>query len=133
MKKNKLYLFVLLLFVGTSTNVLAFGNSFTCPLGTQASCLDYNDKICSSMSKCVDSNAVCFDSYTCDYAGFICKSEYNDLVSDYNDVLRKYKNISSEYNDLVDNYNEVQYNIENFKDCIFNSTTLEEAKNCYFW
>ena len=78
------------------TVVMAIGNeqviaqqSFSCPYGKTASCLDYGDKVCSSYSKCVSQDAKCFDSYTCGYEGFICKSKYDDVVDEYNDLLRE--------------------------------------------
>ena len=81
-----------------SSSLYAYGNSFTCPVGTDAACLDYGDKVCSSFSKCVSDDAVCFDSYTCGYKGFVCKSKYDDLVDEYDDLVRKYNTLLQNYN-----------------------------------
>lgn len=111
--------------------------SFSCPHGTQASCLDYNDKVCAFLSKCVSQDAVCFDSYTCDYKGFICKSKYDQIVNDYNNLLLENKRLVSSYNSLrvehqenVDDYNSLLRKHTNAKSCITYANTLEEAKNC---
>jgi len=73
---------------------------FTCGIGDRAACLGYGDTVCSSMGKCVSSDAVCFDRYQCDYEGFTCKSNVTDCVNDYN-------NLNDTYNVLVDDYNEL--------------------------
>lgn len=132
--------------------------SFSCPYGKKASCLDYDDKVCSSYAKCVDQNAkcvdqssTCFRSYTCNYQGFICKSKYDEAVDDYNDLLRKnrslisdydellrkHKSLISEYNSLldehqenVDDYNRLLRNHSELETCISDADTLDEAKSC---
>lgn len=83
--------------------------SFSCPYGKQASCLDYGDKVCSQFGKCVDGNAQCFTSSTCFPDGFVCKSDMDDLID-------KAKKLSSDYDGL--------------KDCISYATDLAAAKQC---
>lgn len=121
----------LLMAFAFAPNVPAYGDSFSCSYGKKAACLDYGDKVCSSLAKCVSNDAVCFNSYTCDYNGFICKSEYNDLLS-------KCKNISTEHDDLVDEYNNLlrKYKIvvseyEDLQSCVSYASTLDEARDCY--
>src|SRR5690606_30118732 len=75
-----------------------FSQNFSCRIGTQPSCLDYGDKVCSSGGKCVDSNAACFDSYQCGYEGFTCKSNVTECVDAHDRLLRK-------HNDLVEDFN----------------------------
>jgi len=111
--------------------------SFSCPFGTQASCLDYGDKVCSSYSKCVSQDSVCFDSYTCGYEGFICKSKYDDLVDEYDDLLRKNRRLVSEYNSLlaeyqenIDDYNRLLGEHSALASCISFADTLDEAQSC---
>ena len=107
---------VVLVLVGAAS-IFSIGSgvaqqTFSCPYGKQASCLDYGDKVCSSSSKCVDHNSICFSSYECNYEGFICKSKYDKAVDEYNDLLQKNMRLDTEYssllrkdNELVDKYN----------------------------
>ena len=111
--------------------------SFSCPYGTQASCLDYGDKVCSSYSKCVSQDATCFDSYTCGYKGFICKSKYDDVVDEYNDLLRENQRLISKYNLLVDehrenvnDYNALLSKHSDLESCVSYADSIEAAKRC---
>ena len=111
--------------------------SFSCPYGKNASCLDYGDKVCSSFAKCVDESATCFSQYTCGYDGFICKSEYNEVVDSYNSVLRKNKSLVSDYNSLlyehqenVSDYNNLLSAHSELKSCISYADSLEAAQDC---
>jgi len=115
----------------------ASANNFSCSFGKQGACLDYNDKICSSYSKCVSQNAICFQPNTCGYDGFICKSEYTSLSNEYDGLLGKcrgiasdYDNISVEYDELVDKYNRLLRNYQNVEICIEYASSIEEAKLC---
>ena len=142
--------------------ILPFGpvisQSFSCSFGTTAACLDYGDKICSSMGKCVSDDAVCFSSFTCGYGGFVCKSsledmadDYDEIVSDYNNLRNKCNNIVDDYNnavsrhsDLVDDYNDLNSNYKSilnrldskqdelfeYRNCVESSKTLVEALRC---
>ncbi len=119
--------------------------NFSCPFGKQGACLDYGDKVCSSLGKCVDQNAVCFDSYTCDFKGFVCKSDFDQLGNEYNSLLRKARSIAEDhnsllakYNDLVDEHNALIERYNNalrarqvFSDCVRDADTLDEAQRCY--
>ena len=142
--------------------ILPFGpvipQSFSCSFGKTAACLDYGDKVCSSMGKCVSDDAVCFSSFTCGYGGFVCKStledladDYDELVSDYNNLRNKCNNIVDDYNDavsrhsdLVDDYNDLNSNYKSilnrleskqdelfeYRNCVESSNTLAEALRC---
>ena len=121
-----------------STNTFSFGNDFSCSYGKQGACLDYGDKICSSLAKCVSNDAVCFESYTCGLDGFICKSKYDDLSNEYDNLLNKCKNIATKHDELVDEYNillnELRSAVSEYEDlesCVSYSSTLDEAKGCY--
>jgi len=137
---------------------VAAQQSFSCPYGKKASCLDYNDKVCSYNAKCVDQNAkcvdqssTCFSSYTCNFQGFICKSKYDEVVDDYNDLLRNNKRLVSEYDDLlrknkrlvseynslllehrenVNDYNALLSEHSELESCISFADSLEAAKRC---
>lgn len=129
---------ILFMICSISTNLLAYGESFSCSYGKKAACLDYNDIVCSSSSKCVSYDAICFDSYTCNYKGFTCKSKFDTVVDEYDDLLRKYRNLADEYDELVNNYNNLRtgyndlgYDYDDLEDCVSNAYTLEEAQMCY--
>ena len=150
------------LFIFFTLIILPFGpvipQSFSCSFGKTAACLDYGDKVCSSMGKCVSDDAVCFSSFTCGYGGFVCKStledladDYDELVSDYNNLRNKCNNIVDDYNDavsrhsdLVDDYNDLNSNYKSilnrleskqdelfeYRNCVESSNTLAEALRC---
>lgn len=94
--------------VGCATPSLS--QSFSCMIGTQPACLDYGDKVCSSNSKCVRSDAVCFDSFTCNYAGFVCKSDMDDLAD-------KAKRMAQGYDELRFCLNRAD-DMEDVADCV---------------
>lgn len=111
--------------------------SFSCPYGKRASCLDYGDKICSSFAKCVDQSAVCFDAYTCNYKGFICKTKFDDLVGEYEELLRQHSMLIDQYNELaeqhddnVEEHNTLVRAYSNLESCIEYAATLEEVRDC---
>lgn len=129
----------------------AVSQSFSCSFGKQAACLDYGDKICSSMGKCVSDDAVCFDSYTCGFGGFVCKSsleeladdydnlrdECNNIIDNYNDLRSQNRSIVDEFNDLNSEYKIISNRLRDTRDeifmlqrCVQSSTTLEEALSC---
>ena len=111
--------------------------SFSCPYGTTAACLDYGDQVCSSLGKCVDEDAQCFSSFACNYQGFVCKSDYEEAVDEYNGLLNRFNSLTNEYNLLLRRHNE---NVEDYNvlltrhtemtTCLSYASTLEEAKNC---
>lgn len=134
----------------------AFAQSFSCPIGKQAACLDYNDQVCGFMGKCVDSSAKCFNSYTCP-SGFVCQSDYSDLaykydslVDDYNDMVNncnsKYKNLYSKYEDIVyeyeslgskyknlySEYEDILDEFNSLQSCLSYASSLSEAKDCNY-
>ena len=130
----------------------AHSQSFSCSFGTEPACLDYGDKVCSSMGKCVSSDAVCFDGFTCGFDGFVCKSslnevieEYDQLVERYNTLVTKYEDLRFDYNQLVRSKNELNDKFSNLLEefessldqkaelisCVANSNNIIEAQNCY--
>lgn len=127
-------------------SVSASAQSFSCPFGKNAACLDYSDKICSTFGKCVDDNAVCFSNYTCDFKGFVCKSALDEVVEQHDDVVQKYNTLVREHNSLtqelsaksVENEENVQRNSKLFRalqdaqSCVQGADTLEEAQRCSF-
>ncbi len=90
---------VSLAFLLASAN-LVDAQSFSCRIGTKASCLSYGETICSSSGKCVQSDATCFSSYTCNYEGFTCKSNLTECFDAYDNAV-------ADNNVLVDDYNEL--------------------------
>lgn len=139
MIRKSLALYLTLLLSALSTSIAyAYSDSFSCSFGKQAACLDYGDKVCSSLSKCVSEDAICFDSYTCGHQGFVCKSKLVDLASEYDSLLNKCKSIASEHDTLTIEHDELlrkwislvaEY--EELESCISYASTLEEARNCY--
>ena len=132
----------------------AFGQSFSCRMGTQPACLDYGDKVCSSSGMCVDQNSACFDRYQCNYEGFTCKSnvtacanDYNQLLNEHNELVRKYntllddhRDLLTTHNDLVDDHNsnlvvirQLKAGLEDVETCLTYATTLEDAQSCGNW
>ncbi|PHR29466.1 MAG: hypothetical protein COA36_04150 [Desulfotalea sp.] len=123
---------------GFCSEAHAYGNNFSCSYGKRGACLDYGDKVCSSSSKCVSSDAVCFDSYQCGYGGFVCKSKLDDLAVGYDHLVSNFKNVASERDDLVDDYNNLlrKYKskvseYDDFESCVRYASTLDEARYCY--
>jgi len=97
---------------------------FSCPDGTEPSCLDSDDKVCPSSAKCVDDGATCFDDYPCDVSdGFFCASQYDNVLNDYKDVVRQYDELAAENLDLRERRLAQ-------KNCVINARTLEEARMC---
>lgn len=111
--------------------------NFSCSLGTQPACLDYGDKVCSSLGKCVDQSAACFDAYQCDYEGFTCKSnvteiadKFNNLISDYDDLVGRFNSLLSDHDDLIAKARRISTNYEDYVTCIDDAYDLDEAKSC---
>lgn len=128
-----------------------FAQSFTCRIGTRATCLEYGDTVCSARGMCVDSNAACFEPFQCDFRGFTCRSnvvecraEYDALVRRHNSlvaeselILQRHNALVSDYNRLLDDMNrQLDENREliTLQDeaqfCIRSATTLEDARTC---
>lgn len=128
---------IYIIFLISFKTSFAFTNSFSCPIGKQGACLEFNDKICSSFSKCVSNDAVCFDSFTCDFNGFVCKSRFDDLFDQYGSLVDTCQEIAQNHDQLVAYYNELQrknnlliasFQKQNY--CISQVSSLKEAKNC---
>ena len=115
--------------VGALNTSSSFGqNNFSCPYGTDGACLDYGARICSSLAKCVDSNAICFNKSTCDYAGFACKSEVNKGLNQYEELRRKYNTLIDDHNSLVADHKSLMNDARSLQDSYSNATQeLEHA------
>lgn len=83
--------------------------SFSCPWGKEAACLDYGAKVCSQFGKCVDDDAVCFSRSTCDYKGFMC-------VSDHEEFADKAKQMAAGY--------------DSFKSCVALARNMDAVQSC---
>lgn len=121
----------LILFFSISSFVFGYGNNFSCAYGKQGACLDYGDKVCSSFSKCVSSDAICFNSYTCNYKGFVCKSKLDDIADEYDSLVSKYNSLVSDYSNLESDYDDMSYKYRRIKNCIESADTIDDAKYCY--
>lgn len=137
---------LVLAFVAVSILTLnhAWGQSFSCSIGSQPACLDYGDKVCSSMAKCVSSGAICFDSYTCDFRGFVCKStldeaveeieakvdQHNLLVQEFNELREEAERLSTLLVGLRREHQTLVSDVEDYARCVEWANTLEEAQNC---
>jgi len=105
------------------TSIGAWGIS-SCPNGAELACLDIGAKVCPRSTKCVNHNATCFDEYPCDISGgIVCESEYDDVLNNYEKVVRQ-------YNGLISENVELRARRLEQKNCVLNTSTLEEAKNC---
>jgi len=124
-------LLVSLVCIAFYSSAFSYGNEFTCPYGTEAACLDYGDKVCSSSAKCVRNDAICFDSYTCNYEGFICKSEYTDLSDEYESLHNEYEQTVNDYNELLRQYKSAMSEYEDFRTCVSYASSLDEAQACH--
>jgi hypothetical protein len=132
------------LFAGLLFASAAGSQSFSCPIGKQASCLDYGDKVCDSFAKCVAGDAVVFPQGTCDYNGFVCKSSLNGAVDEYEALRRKFNQLVDDSNTLRNSARELntaltsakeessryQSELNTLKSCIDNAASIEEAKAC---
>lgn len=117
---------IVLVFISVLVSTSAYAQSFSCPIGKRAACLDYNDNVCDGWNaKCVKKDAQCFDSYTCGYKGFVCKDKLDNAIDEY-------ENIRSQYNTLVNDYNSIKKSRDSLKDCITYASTLEDARRCSY-
>lgn len=102
MKLQTLRLFAISLLLFALAAGSGSAQSFSCPIGKRAACLDYGDKV-------VDGSAQCFNSYTCDFNGFMCKSDHDTYVKKAKALLETY---------------------DGLKACISRAATVEDAKSC---
>jgi len=128
--------------------------NFSCRIGTQPACLDYGDKVCSSMGKCVDNSSACFDEYQCNYEGFTCKSNVTECVEDHDRLVEKYNSLLSDNNDLIDSYNallsrnselvtshndllddakKLAMKYDDLNDCLTYANTMDDVQSCVLY
>lgn len=88
----------------------ASAQNFSCRFGTRPACLDFGDTVCSSMGRCVNTNAVCFDSFQCDFEGFTCRSNVTACIAERDDLRRRHNNLVIDYNDLLGRHNDLVRN-----------------------
>ena len=121
---------ILIVYLSVQINLSAYGDTFSCNFGTQPACLDYGDKVCSSYSKCVSSDAVCFDAYTCNYQGYICKSVFQDLADDYDELVNKYNRLLEDHQNNIDKYNSLVSKSNDQMACLSAASTIDDVRNC---
>ncbi len=109
----------------------AFGQSFSCRMGTTPACLDFGDTVCSSRGKCVNQDAACFDSYQCDYQGFTCRSNMTECVEDFESLQDRHNELVRDYNDLLDDAKRMESEAQDAALCVQWASTLAEAQSCY--
>ncbi|GAB1381288.1 hypothetical protein MASR1M49_41340 [Pararhodobacter aggregans] len=85
----------------------AEAQSFTCPIGRRAACLEYGDTVCSTFGRCVDSNAVCFSALECNYEGFTCRSNLTECGDEYEALRGRFNTLVDDHNRLLDVHNEL--------------------------
>jgi hypothetical protein len=108
----------------------AEAQSFSCPIGKQASCLDYSDKVCSSFSKCVDQNAACFRESQCDYRGFACKSDVVKCANQYKELEQDYNALVNDYNEQVRLVRTLTDELDDVEACLLFASSLSDAQLC---
>ncbi|WP_454283764.1 hypothetical protein [Roseovarius sp. MBR-38] len=108
----------------------AFGQSFSCRIGTQPACLDYGDKVCSSSGMCVDRDAACFNKYQCNYEGFTCKSNVTECVEAHDNLLRKHNALVEDFNKNLKIAKDMASRLDDIETCLIYASTLEAAKRC---
>lgn len=141
----------LILLAALTLALPAWGQSFSCQIGTQPTCLDYNEEVCSRNGKCVERDAACFEQYQCNYEGFTCKSNVTECVLARNDLLRKHNTLVDEYNKILreqqklvaeleealgafvalkSEYGRLELSFEEVNTCLINASTFDESKAC---
>ena len=99
-------------------------SDFSCPNGTKAACLDMDDKVCPVSTKCTDVGATCFDEYPCESGeSFVCASKYDKVLDDLKQAVSQHDELALENVALRERRLEQ-------KNCVLNSSTLEEAQRC---
>lgn len=119
----KFFLVFFVFLLSASSTFAANDNHFSCPSTKQGACLNQDDNVCGSDTKCTSEENVCFDAAICNDKGFICKSKFDDMAGEFNTLL-------SEHNDLVEQYNQHIQRHQIFQNCILSARTLAEAKSC---
>ena len=130
MMKQFIWRFLTVALIALSLGGAVTAQSFSCSFGKQAACLDYGDKVCGSLGKCVDESAACFNSYQCNYEGFTCKSNVTEIVEKYDALVGKYNSLVSDYDDLLDRAKKVAASYDEVKSCLLYADDLDEAKLC---
>ncbi|MFU8779326.1 MAG: hypothetical protein ACNA7M_16940 [Roseovarius sp.] len=108
----------------------AFGQNFSCRIGTQPACLDYGDKVCSRNGMCVDSDAACFNKRQCNYEGFTCKSNVTACIETHDRLLRKHNNLVDDFNKNLKIAKDMASRLDDIESCLIYASTLEAAKRC---
>ncbi|MCK0097614.1 hypothetical protein MWU60_18710 [Yoonia sp. F2084L] len=122
----------------------AFGQNFSCSIGTRPSCLGFGDTVCSSSGQCVDQAAQCFNRYQCNFEGFTCKSNVTACVNDYDDLLRTHNTLVDDFNGLLQERDrlrddlremlnvvrDLEEDLENVQSCLIFASTFEDAQFC---
>lgn len=97
---------------------------FSCPEGTEASCLADGDKICGKGTQCMDETATCLDHFPCGVGEpFVCGPEYDAALDAHRQTAQKYDQLAAENVDLREQR-------LNRKNCVLNAKRLADAKKC---
>lgn len=139
------------LFVAAASAVLilaasaaADAQSFTCPAGKNAACLEPGTNICSGTAKCVALNAACFDARSCDARGFVCKSlldesddtneklkgEHAQLTIEKNTLMAKIAVMEQELAGLNKKIEQAVQKHDQLEHCVSKAENLDEAQIC---
>ena len=108
----------------------ALSQNFSCRIGTQPSCLDYGDSVCSSRGMCVDRYSACFDQNQCNYEGFTCKSNVTECVDVHDALLRKHNDLVDDFNTNLELAKRMAMRLDDVETCLIYARTLEDAKSC---
>lgn len=122
----------------------AYGNDFSCPVGTDGACLSFGEVVCRSGAKCVEQSATCFSTYTCGLSNeFVCKSDFEDLASSCRRLQTDHEELSSnnerlrnactdlqsDYNTLVDEIERIRQTHSNLLRCLASSRDSSSCIN----
>lgn len=114
---------VILMAVLALISSIAWGN-FSCPDGTNASCLKEGDLICPNATKCIAEDTICIDRQICGSVNnFVCESDYEEMRDSYKRVVYEHNEMASENEDLR------VMRLET-KNCVINAAGLKEAISC---
>jgi hypothetical protein len=127
------------LIVLANVNTSISQTEFSCPIGTDAKCLNYSDQICDgNFGKCVKRDSNCFDQYACGIGGqFVCKSKLDDVVALQETCVLKYNTLLDDLDSSAQmlkrdriKYDELLDENQSLKSCVSLARTLEDAKSC---
>jgi len=108
----------------------AISQNFSCRIGTQPSCLDYGETVCSNRGMCVNQNSACFDQNQCNYEGFTCKSNVTECAEAHDALLRKHNELVDDFNENLETARGMATRLDDVETCLIYASTLDDAKLC---